>query len=102
MVMVVVFRSRLNADAMAEYEPWAERMSALAATMPGHISHKTFAAADGERVTIVEFDTEAHMRAWALHPDHLQAQQLGRSRFYSEFRLQVCEQLRESGQGVSI
>jgi hypothetical protein len=34
------------------------RMHELATRMPGFISYKDFAAADGETVTIVEFESE--------------------------------------------
>ncbi len=65
-------------------------MSELAKTMPGYISHKGFVADDGERVTLVEFESEAAQRAWAMHPEHLVAQRKGRQDFYSEFRIQIC------------
>ena len=93
-MIVTVFRSRLNPDAHAEYQPWAEQMSKLASTMPGYLSHKTYAADDGERVTIVEFESEETQREWAHHPLHVKARQLGREKFYSEYRIQVCEELR--------
>jgi heme-degrading monooxygenase HmoA len=87
---VTVFRSRLNPEAEQEYGLWATRMSELAKTMPGYISHKSFVAPDGERVTIVEFETEEQTRAWGMQQEHLEAQQKGRSTFYSEYRIQVC------------
>ena len=59
-------------------------------------SSKVYTAADGERCTIVEFDTEEHQRAWATHAEHIQAKQKGRDSFYSEYRLQVCTVLRDS------
>ena len=90
-MIVTVFRSRLNPQAQDEYLRWAKRISELAASMPGYISHKGFVADDGERVTIVEFESEATQRAWAEHPEHREAQKLGRARFYTEYRLQVCE-----------
>ena len=52
--------------------------------------------ADGERVTIVEFESEAAQRAWSRHPDHVGAQKKGRKDFYSEYRLLVCRVERES------
>ena len=52
-MIVTVFRSRLKAGAEPEYSAWAARMSELATTMPGYVSHKGFVAPDGERVTIV-------------------------------------------------
>lgn len=95
-MIVTVFRNRLRPDAQDDYTATARRMSDLADTMPGHLSHKTFVAEDGERVTLVEFATEDDQRRWATHAEHLQAQSKGRSAFYSEFRLQVCTVLRET------
>jgi heme-degrading monooxygenase HmoA len=93
-MVITVFRSRLRTEANQEYERWAHRMNELAASMPGFISIKTFAAEDGERVSIVEFESEATHAAWRDHPEHREAQRLGRERFYSEFQIQVCTPLR--------
>jgi len=41
-MIVTVFRSRLNPDVGEEYTEMAVRMSELAKTMPGYISHKSF------------------------------------------------------------
>lgn len=89
-MIVTVFRSRLRPEHAEEYARVAPRMLELARSMPGFVSVKSFAADDGERVTIVEFDSEASHRAWREHPEHLEAQRLGRDRFYSEYRVQVC------------
>ncbi|WP_175042252.1 antibiotic biosynthesis monooxygenase family protein [Burkholderia lata] len=95
-MIVTVFRSRLNPDAQNEYKQWASRMSTLAAGIPGYISHKGFVAEDGERVTIVEFESEEGMHAWATHPDHVAAKKKGRSVFFTDFRVQVCNVVRDT------
>jgi heme-degrading monooxygenase HmoA len=95
-MIVTVFRSRLRAGKTAEYSAELERMSALATTMPGYISHKGFTADDGERVTIVEFEHEEGMRTWRMNPEHRVAQRKARDIYYAEYNLQVCELLRES------
>ena len=89
-MIITIFRSRLRTEHAEEYEPVAARMVELAHSMPGFISIKTFAATDGERVSIVEFEDEQTQRAWREHPEHREAQRLGREKFYSEFRIQVC------------
>ena len=94
-MILVIFRSRLRPGVEAEYEPVAARMDALAASMPGYVAHKGFTAADGERVTLIEFESEETMRAWREHPEHRAAQRLGRERFYAEYRLTVCAPARE-------
>jgi heme-degrading monooxygenase HmoA len=57
-MIVTVFRSRLMPGLQAEYVALVDRMTALASTMPGYISHKGFFAEDSERCTIVEFESE--------------------------------------------
>ena len=92
--VLTIFRSRLRPEAQEEYERWAQRMDALAAQMPGFLGIKTFAAVDGERVSIVEFASDADALAWHRHPEHREAQRLGRERFYAEFEVIVCTPLR--------
>ena len=63
-MLLTVFRSRLRPGVRDDYSVAVERMSELARTMPGYISHKTFHADDGERCTIVEFENEEGLRTW--------------------------------------
>jgi heme-degrading monooxygenase HmoA len=95
-MILTVFRSRLRDDNRERYDELAPRMSELARSMPGYRSHKVFVAADGERVTIVEFDDEASQQAWSHQADHVAAKQQGRESFYAEYRLQICHVVRES------
>jgi heme-degrading monooxygenase HmoA len=95
-MIVTVFRSRLREENRGEYNAWAVRMGELARTMPGYVSHKSFTAEDGERVTIVEFAHEEGQRAWAQQAEHVQAKARGRASFYSEYKLQICTLQRES------
>ena len=95
-MIVTVFRSRLMPGLADEYIALVERMRDIAVTMPGYISHKGFWADDGERVTIVEFESEETQRAWRMHPEHVEAQRQGRSRFYAEYDLKVCKLVHEA------
>lgn len=95
-MIVTVFRSRLRDDNRTEYLERAARMSELARGMPGYVSHKSFTADDGERVTIVEFADEASQQGWARQAEHVQAKQRGREAFYSEYKLQICRVERET------
>ena len=95
-MLVTVFRSRPNPAAQEEYTQWSARMSELAKTIPGYVSHKGFIAEDGEKATIVEFETEEGMRIWATHPEHVEAKKKGRKVFFTEYRVQVCRVERET------
>ena len=41
--------------------------------------------------------SEETLAAWREHPEHLEAQRLGRERFYEEFELMTCVPLRAWG-----
>lgn len=95
-MIVTVFRSRLRPGVGDEYAALAQRMAAIARTMPGYVSEKDFVADDGERVTIVEFAHEEGLRAWRTNPEHLAAQKLAREKYYSDYHIQVCTLVRDS------
>jgi heme-degrading monooxygenase HmoA len=94
-MIVTVFRTRLKPDAQSDYGLLANRMSELARTIPGYISHKGFVAEDGERVTIVEFASEEALEQWRIHPEHTAAKQQGYRSFYAQLRFQICTVIRE-------
>ena len=89
--IVTVFRSRLRDDAGDEYGTTADEMERLGRAMPGFVDFKSFAAADGERVSLVTFADAESQRAWRTQVDHRAAQQAGRDRFYARYSIQVCE-----------
>ena len=95
-MVVTIFRSKLKPENVEEYYEWAAKIAALARTMPGYVSHKGFVAEDGERVTIVEFESEDTQRAWATNLTHVEAKKKGRADFYTEYKLQICEVKRET------
>lgn len=89
-MILTVFRSRPRPDLdVAAITVIGERMHELATSMPGFVSYKDFSSADGETVTIVEFESEETQRAWREHPEHVEAQRLGRERFFSEYTIHI-------------
>lgn len=95
-MVLVVFRSRVRPEAAEEFGRLAEEMMEIARAMPGFVSYKVFAAEDGERCSVIEFESAERLRAWREHPRHRRAQELGRERFYQEYTLQVAEPTRSS------
>jgi len=91
-----IFRNRLREGAREAYAPVAVRMAELAQAAPGFVSMKTFAAADGERVTVFTFDDLASVDAWRAHAEHREAQRLGRTDFYTHYELVIAEVVRTS------
>lgn len=89
--VVTIFRSRLRDDAGDDYREMAAEMLAAAQAMPGFVDFKGFTADDGERVSVIVFDSAEHHDAWRNDARHRRAQQAGRDRFYGEFSITVAQ-----------
>ena len=97
MLIVVVFRAHRTPVGLGEeYAEQLKRMADFAVKMPGYVLHKAYVAEDGEQLTLFEWESAETLRAWATHPEHLVVKALGRQKFYEDYRLQVCEVVRES------
>src|SRR5262249_23661680 len=95
-MILTIFPSRLRPEHAREDAGVPDRIHELGTRMRGFVSIKTFTADDGERVSIVAFESWETHDAWRGHPEHVEAQRLGREKFYSEFSIEVCEVVRES------
>lgn len=91
---LTVFRSYLRDDAPERYSTLAAELHARAQGFPGFVEFKQFVADDGERVTLVTFDSAEHEAAWRDDAEHRAAQQQGRDAFYSGYDIAVCDVLR--------
>jgi heme-degrading monooxygenase HmoA len=93
----VVFRTYPVDESRAEYYAAAEQLFKIAAAMPGFVAAKTFAAPDGEELTVVEFESDEALNAWRRHAEHLAAQKSS-GRFFSDYRITVFgDPLRDYG-----
>ena len=95
-MVMAVFRSRLRPEHVDEFDELASSMLALAESMPGFGSYKSFISEDGERCSVIEFESLAQLEAWRDHPEHGEAQRVGRDKFYQEYTLHVLEPVREA------
>jgi heme-degrading monooxygenase HmoA len=93
-MVVVVFSIKLRPDLpTSEYEETGARMGELASSMPGFLG-MDYAAVEGGELLVVRFDSHESLRAWHDHPEHVAAQQRGRERFFSDYRIEVCDEVR--------
>jgi heme-degrading monooxygenase HmoA/ketosteroid isomerase-like protein len=93
---VIVFRSRLRDGVADDYNRHAEAMYDRATKMKGFVDAKDFTADDGERLALIEWDSPDNLAIWRDDESHRAAQQMGRDRYYTEYRIQICSELRSS------
>ncbi|MFB0976264.1 MAG: antibiotic biosynthesis monooxygenase [Myxococcota bacterium] len=95
-MVIAVFRSTLRPDIEEEFIELGDRMLELAEKMPGFISYTVYKTPEGDRCSVIEFETREHLEAWRDLPEHLSAQQRGREHYYKKYSLFVSEPERES------
>src|SRR5262249_28405717 len=96
-MVLVTFRNRFNPGIdEQEYGQRAARLFEIVSAMPGFEGIRSYAAEDGEHVSLIEFDSLESLAAWRDHPEHRIAQELGKEKYYAEYHLQICELVRES------
>ena len=93
-MVVIVFRSRLSPEAGDDYSEMAGEMLATAQEMPGFVEFKSFKSEDGERVSLVYWQDHETMAAWRNHPRHRIAQNAGRAKWYSTYRIEIADIVR--------
>lgn len=92
-MFVVIFRATVR-ELDSEYSAMAARMRELALTRFGCVEF--LAVMDGmDEVALSYWPDEESILAWRQHPEHVEAQRLGRSRWYQSYRVEVAKITRD-------
>lgn len=89
----VIFRAKV-AQVDEEYSLIAKRMRQLAIEKYG-CSEFTSVTEDNEEISISYWKTQEQIKAWKNDAEHIAAQELGKSKWYSWYKIQVAEVMRE-------
>ncbi len=87
----VIFAARRTEADEPGYAAMAAKMSELALAHPGCIGMESTRDADGFGITVSYWHDLAAVQSWKADARHLVAQQLGRDRWYSHYRLRVAK-----------
>jgi heme-degrading monooxygenase HmoA len=91
----VIFTATMRSPAPG-YAETADRMRELAAAQPGYIGIESVME-NGREITVSYWRSLEDIRAWKQHPEHLRAQQRGRSEWYADYQVRVVRIEREYG-----
>jgi heme-degrading monooxygenase HmoA len=86
----VIFTAQ-RTDGDRGYAAMAEAMFALALRQPGCLGAEAVRGPDGLGITVSYFTDEAAVGAWKQNLRHLEAQRLGKERWYSHYELRVAK-----------
>ena len=94
MVIVLIHTQMQPESDRAGYDALNARMFEIVQGMPGFLGASGYASPDGDDIGMIRFESLEALRAWREHPEHLVAQQRGKSEFYAAYRVEVCEVVR--------
>ena len=86
----VIFTSLDTQADAAGYARTAQRMVELAARQPGYLGVEETRDDAGVGITVSYWESLDAIAAWKNQADHLDAQRLGRERWYRAFRLRIA------------
>ncbi len=93
-MLAVIFRAEIN-ELDDEYSAMTERMRELAFE---HGCKGFSACTEGtSEIAISYWDNESQIKEWKQNKEHLAAQELGRSKWYKSYNVQIVEIQREYG-----
>ncbi|GAB4178826.1 MAG: antibiotic biosynthesis monooxygenase [Calditrichia bacterium] len=83
----VIFSS-LKKRIDSEYQATAEKMIELAKTMPGFLGYESISS-ELASITISYWTDLESIANWKHHPDHLKAQERGKSEWYESYTIRI-------------
>ena len=94
-MFAVIFRAKIN-RLDEEYSLMAQKMRDLAISEYGCKEFSACAEGNNE-IAISYWETESQIKEWKKNSKHLVAQELGRSKWYKSYTIQIVEVQREYG-----
>lgn len=88
-MFVVIFRATVR-ELDSEYSALAARMRELALTRFGCIEFHALMEGN-EEIALSYWPDEKSIVAWRRHPEHVEAQRLGCTRWYESYRVEVTK-----------
>ncbi|WP_020524699.1 antibiotic biosynthesis monooxygenase family protein [Catelliglobosispora koreensis] len=79
--------SGIDPDGYAEMN---ERMVELAVAQPGYLGRESALLPDGTDIVLIYYTDDESIRAWQQHPEHLEAQRLGREKWHARYRVEIA------------
>jgi heme-degrading monooxygenase HmoA len=101
-VIAMIFEYQFDPADEAVYQEYLRESARLRELLPGLDGFHGIERFASEReprryLAIAYFTDEAAVAAWRNTPDHRRAQALGRSRFFTGYRLRIAEVVRDYG-----
>ncbi|MER7211269.1 antibiotic biosynthesis monooxygenase [Streptosporangium sp. NPDC000239] len=86
----VIITQKLKDTGLEGYDEMAARMVELGTKWPGYLGRESVARADGHELTVIYYADAESIAGWKADVEHLEAQRLGRERWYEYYDVQIA------------
>lgn len=93
----VIFKSKRALPIPDEYGEVSNRLLELAREYKGFLRIESVADANGNGISVSYWDSLDAIRAWKENSVHLMAQSRGKSEWYQDYTVEICEVIRSYG-----
>lgn len=84
----VIFTS-IRTEGDDGYADTSERMVELAQQQPGYLGHES--ARNETGITVSYWESLEAIRNWKMNTEHVLAQQYGKQKWYSQYKVRICK-----------
>ena len=77
------------------YGAMNDKLIELIKKHPGYLGHES--AREGTGITAAYFDSLESIKSWKMEADHKLAQQYGREKWYTAYKVRICKVERDYG-----
>ncbi|MFC9994888.1 antibiotic biosynthesis monooxygenase family protein [Nocardia sp. NPDC127526] len=91
----VIISTQLRGEETPDYQQMAIRMTELGTSQPGYLGRQGMTDGQGRDLSIIYYRDEESIRAWKADVEHLEAQRLGKERWYQNYTVEVARVERE-------
>ncbi|MGY2060512.1 antibiotic biosynthesis monooxygenase family protein [Nocardia gipuzkoensis] len=86
----VIITTQLRGEETSDYQEMATRMVELGTSRPGYLGRQGMSDGQGRDLSIIYYRDEESIRAWKADVEHLEAQRLGKQRWYQSYTVEVA------------
>ncbi|MFI5782070.1 antibiotic biosynthesis monooxygenase family protein [Nocardia sp. NPDC051570] len=91
----VIITTQLHGEETADYRDMAARMAELGTRQPGYLGRQGMSDGQGRDLSIIYYRDHESIHAWKADLEHLEAQRLGKERWYQSYTVEVARVERE-------
>ncbi|MFE3262076.1 antibiotic biosynthesis monooxygenase family protein [Nocardia sp. NPDC059091] len=86
----MIITTQLRGEEASDHQAMATPMTELGTGWPGYLGRESMTDGQGRDLSVLYYRDEESIRAWKADVEHLEAQRLGKQRWYQNYTVEVA------------